>query len=60
MKMENLDEICNYLMESSIATKDEIQLLTNINGYSGETLNSIIYARTGYHYIEQLQEEASA
>ena len=58
--MENLDEMWEYLTEYGIATDDEIRLITNINGYTMEALNSIIYVRTGYHDMEQLQEETSA
>lgn len=46
-----------YLIENGIATQDEITLVCNINGYTGETLNDILYARTGYRNFEQLREE---
>lgn len=51
------DEIWDILLETGIATKDELILVTNINGYSVETLNDVIYARTGYRNIEQLVDE---
>jgi len=51
-KSENWD----YLVESGIATEGELQLVTNINGYTIETLNDIIYAKTAYRSIEQLKE----
>ena len=50
------DTIWDYLIEYGIATKDELTLITLINGYNIESLNSVIYARTGYHDIEQLHE----
>ena len=36
------------LIESNIATEGELELVTNINGYSLETLEAVLYARTGY------------
>ena len=51
-----LGYIWDYLVDNNIATDDEIQLVTDINGLTEETLNDIIYARTGYHNIEQLEE----
>ena len=39
-----------------IATSSEINLVTDINGNSIETLNDIIYARTGYRDIESYEE----
>ena len=36
------------LIEAGVATEDELALVTNINGYSLETLEAVLYARTGY------------
>ena len=52
MKEETFDEI----IERGIATESEVQLVCCIKGYSIETLNAIIYARTGYRDLEQLKE----
>ena len=49
--------IWDAILEHGIATEEELQLVTNINGYSVETLNDVLYARTGYHDIDQLEEE---
>lgn len=53
----NKNEIYNYLIENEIATQGELDLITNINGFSEETLNDVIYSKTGYNDIEQLLEE---
>ena len=55
--MNELTKVWNYLIENSIATEEELQLITNINGYNLDTLNDVIYARTGYRNYEQLLEE---
>lgn len=52
-----MEENINYLIENGIATENEIILATKINGYSQETLNSILYVRTRYRNFEQIQEE---
>ena len=54
MKNETVEQIWDYLLDSLIATEDELVLVTNINGYSEDSLNSILYAKTGYRSIEQL------
>ena len=54
---ERLDMIWQYLLSNDIATNEELQLITDINGYKEETLNDVLYARTGYRNIEQLIEE---
>lgn len=51
--MENIDQLYNEIIDNGIATESELNLVTDINGYNEETLNNVIYARTGYHDIEQ-------
>ena len=46
-----------WLVESEIATDEELKLITGINGYSMETLNSVLYYRTGYHSREEMEGE---
>ena len=49
--------IYDILVELEIATEDEIMLVRYVkSGDWEEILNAIIYARTGYHDIEQLIE----
>ena len=45
--------------EYGIATEEELSLVTAIDGYNEDTLNNVIYVRTGYHDIYQLLEEES-
>lgn len=54
MKENKIAKIWDYLVESEIATEEELDLITCINGYSVETLNDVIYARTGYRSLDQL------
>lgn len=54
--MDNLSEIWGRIIEYGIATEEELQLVTSINGYNIEALNDIIDVRTGYHSIEQYEE----
>ena len=54
---KKVDEVWDLLIEYGVATQEELELVTYINGYNIDTLNDIIYARTGYRDIEQLQDE---
>lgn len=54
--MNDVGMLWDLLIEYGIATKDELTLITCINGYSEETLNDVIYARTGYRNFDQLKE----
>jgi len=49
-------ELENYLIDFNIATEEEIRLVTSINGTNLESLESILYSRTGYRTLEQIKE----
>ena len=51
------DELWDDLVNYGIATEEELRLITNINGYTIETLNDVIYAKTGYRDLEQLKDD---
>ncbi len=55
MSKVKLEEYWCYLIESGIATEEELRLVTYILGYSEETLDSVLYARTGYRTIDQIE-----
>ena len=46
----------DYIIEHGIATEEELKLVTCINGCNQAALNDVIYARTGYRDIEQLED----
>lgn len=50
------NELYNLIVEYGIATPGELDLVTDISGYDMETLNAVIFSRTGYHDIEQFIE----
>lgn len=52
-----MEENIKYLIENFIATEEEIILVCNIKGHSQDSLDDILYARTGYRSFEQIQEE---
>jgi hypothetical protein len=52
----DIEKIWDFLLDNCIATKEELKLITCINGYNEEALNDILYARTGYRSIEQFND----
>ena len=52
-----IEQVWNLLSQYDIATENELQLVTTINGYNIDSLNDILYARTGLRDIEQLLDE---
>ena len=53
----DVDLLFDELFEQALFTYEELNLITNINGYSIETLNDAIFARYGYRDLQQLMEE---
>ena len=51
------DELWEDLLDRGIASEEEMKLVTYINRFTVQTLIDILYARTGYEDIEQLDEE---
>lgn len=49
--------LCDFIVDNNIATEEEVTLVTNINGWSGETMTAIIFARTGLRSYEQCVDE---
>ena len=54
---QDVNELWDELLDQELFTQAELQLLTNINGYSVETLNDAIYARYGFRDYNQMMEE---
>jgi len=46
----------DFILENEIATESELQLVTDINGYSLRALNDIIEVKTGYRSKNQYIE----
>lgn len=53
--MMSFDEMYDKLIELGIATEEEIALVCCINGYAMDTLNDILYARTGCRDLEDVE-----
>ena len=53
---QEINRVWDAIIEYGIATYAEIALSVDISGLSIETLNAVIYARTGYHDLDQYLE----
>ncbi len=54
--MTKVSKMWNWLVDMGIATDDELMLVTGISGYNIDTLNFVLYYRTGYRDREQYEE----
>jgi hypothetical protein len=55
--MDNVNALYNQLIELDLFTDKELELITNINGYSIDTLNDCLYSRFGYRSLSQMLGE---
>lgn len=51
------NEMWEELIARGIATEAELQLVTDIVGYTEEALYDVLFARTGYRNFEQMEDE---
>lgn len=50
------NELWNLIVDNNIATDDELDLISRINGWRLETLEDVLYVRTGYRDLKQYKE----
>lgn len=48
-----INELWDKILAYEIATENELKLITSINGYTKDALNSVVYVRTGYQTLDQ-------
>ena len=49
----SVGELWDKLLDLGVESEDALQLITDINGYSTDTLYDVLYSRTGYHSLTQ-------
>lgn len=54
MTDEELDELRQKIIDFGIASEEAVDLTCNVAGYNQETLETIIFAQTGYENIQQV------
>lgn len=50
------NDLWNLIVDNNIATDDELDLIQRINGWRLETLEDVLYVRTGYRDAQQYRE----
>lgn len=54
---KKMNEMFDLLIEYSVATQEELELMTCLDGYNVDAFNDVMYAITDYPLIEQIQGE---
>lgn len=54
--MLSAEQAWDYLLESGIASEEELQMATCLCGYSVDTLEKVLDIKTGYNCFSQLDD----
>lgn len=57
MMTKEMMELYDYMVECEIATISELNLAINLCGNTIQTLNQVLYIKTGYRDLQQLLNE---
>lgn len=57
MMNEKMEMLWDTMVKLGIATTEELGLATALCGVNIQTLESVLYIRTGYRSLEQMEEE---
>lgn len=56
--METIESMLyDFIVDNNISTEEEVNLVTDINGWSEESTTDIIFARTGNRSYEQCKDD---
>ena len=53
---DQLNHMYDTILELGIAIREELELVTSINGFNEQSLNDIVYVREGYQTLDQFVE----
>ena len=56
IREQKMNELWDFMVDSEIATEDEIGVALHFGGRSLDTLESLLFYKTGYRSLEQLLE----
>ena len=57
MMTETMNRLWDKMVELGIATNEELGLVVALCGNTQHTLERVLYIRTGYRNLEQIEEE---
>ena len=53
---DQLNHMYDTILELELATFEELELVTCINGFNEQAMNDIVYVRVGYQTLDQYLE----
>ena len=56
MIQDKISQIEEFIIQNQIASEEAVRLVTDISGRSLNTLNDVLFVKTGYRSIQQIYE----
>lgn len=56
MIQDEISQIEEFIIQNQIASEEAVRLVTDISGRSLNTLNDVLFVKTGYRYMQQIYE----
>lgn len=56
MIQDEISQIEEFIIQNQIASEEAVRLVTDISGRSLNTLNDVLFVKTGYRSIQQIYE----
>ena len=56
MIQDEISKIEEFIIQNQIASEEAVRLVTDISGRSLNTLNDVLFVKTGYRSIQQIYE----
>ena len=53
----SIEEMWDYLVETVDVPEETLRIVTDVSGYSTDTMEAVLYAVTGYLDFDQLEDE---
>ena len=54
--MTDVERLYNYLIDNEIFTESEIEIAVYFDGWTLDTMETLLYMRTGYRSFEQIKD----
>lgn len=56
MIQDEISQIEEFIIRNQIASEEVVKLVTDVAGRSLNTLNDVLFVKTGYRYMQQIYE----
>ena len=53
----SIEEMWDYLVDTVGVSEETLRIVTDVSGYSTDTMEAVLYSVTGYQDFDQMEDE---